>query len=467
MPQPEKQLNPGESPQAWFGAELRFRRKAQEKMSARQLGRLVQASDDVILAIEKGRYPSCQLPLARRLDEVLETGGVFERAWAMAFGHADKKHRDADKPARKPVEVAVEVPAGRMLGSDDLLPKTGSLQPVDRRVFLAASSLAAVTQIDLVQLVSPRAPAQLPQCIRPRDVEQILGIASDIHRWDNTYGGGGMVRDAAARAMQWATALLYSDCPEVLRPELFAAVSRLGIVVGASAFDSYAHDDARRTFEFAADCAEKAGDWHLRAKTYSFLARQAVWIGKPDDGLTQAEKGLVRADRLTATERAMLHAARARAFAKLGNVQETLSAVGAADEAFSHARPEDDPPWMAYYDEAQHCGDTAHALFDLAVFAGQDPAQAGRRFQRAVAGHGDTFQRSRAISRTKLASLVMAKGDPRQAAQIGHDALDEAGRLTSRRAADDLRQLGGLAGKHPKVTEAVDLRDRIAATVRA
>lgn len=62
---------------------------------------------------------------------------------------------------------------------------------------------------------------------------------------------------------------------------------------------------------------------------------------------------------------------------------------------------------------------------------------------------------------------MMAKGDPRQAAVIGHDALDEVDRLTSRRAADDLRQLGAFASKHPKVPDAVGLRERITATVSA
>ncbi|MFE2744064.1 hypothetical protein ACFXKX_06760 [Streptomyces scopuliridis] len=197
------------------------------------------------------------------------------------------------------------------------------------------------------------------------------------------------------------------------------------------------------------------------------LTRQAVWIGSPDDGLTYAENGLVRADRLTATERAMLHTARARAFGKTGNVRDTMAVVGEADDAFADARPDEDPPWMAYYDAAQHAGDTAHALFDLAILAGQDPGRAARRFSTAVRGHADAFQRSRAISRTKLASLIRAKGDPRQAVQIGHDALDEVGRLTSKRAADDLKELAAFAARHPKVQDAVALRERVAATVSA
>lgn len=467
MPQPMKQLDPGASPQEWFGNELRRLRLGQG-LSAKELGRLVQVSDDMILSIEKGKYPSCRRDVAQRLDDVLGTGGLLDRAWPMVFGNrdADKKQADADKASPCRGERPTQVPTGRILGRDEPTLRPGSHEPVIRRSFLQIGGLAAIAPLNFTEVFAP-AELSVPTHVNPGHVDQVLAVATAISGMDNELGGGGVVRDVAARAMQWSAGLLQAQSPEHMRTDLFAAVSRLGIVVGASAFDAYHHDEATKTFRFAADCAEEVGDWHLRAKTYSFLARQAVWIGAPDDGLTYAEKGLVRSDRLTATEQAMLHTARARAFGKMGNVRDTMAAVGAADEAFARARPTEESPWMAYYDEAQHNGDTAHALFDLAILAGQDPGRAARRFNTAVNGHADAYKRSRAISRTKLASLLMAKGDPRQAAALGHAALNEVGRLTSRRAADDLRQLGRFASKHRTVREASALRDRIAATVSA
>lgn len=53
--------------------------------------------------------------------------------------------------------------------------------------------------------------------------------------------------------------------------------------------------------------------------------------------------------------------------------------------------------------------------------------------------------RSRAISRTKLASLAMLTGDPQEAAVIGHAALDEVRHLTSRRATADIHELARVA----------------------
>ncbi len=464
MPQPPKQLDDAASPREWFGAELRHWRKNVAGLSLQQLAAKAHVSREVIRRIEVGDY-NCRLETAIALDRALNTGGVLERGWGHAFGD-NKCHRDDNFRASAPSVVAVASPAGRMLAGD---PSTaqGSIEPVDRRTFFAVPGLAALAASPgATRLLSPAQPTPLPREIRPHDVRELIEAATFISGLDNQYGGDGIVKQTASTAMMWAEDLLHVSCPAALRQPLFAAVARLGVVVGASQFDAYAHQDARQTFRFAAACAEEAKEWHLRAKSYSFLARQAVWNGEPDEGLTFAELGLARADRLTATERAMLHTARARAFAKMGEVQQTLSAVGDADDAFAHARPEEDPPWMAYYDEAQHNGDTAHALFDLAI-RGHDPTHAAQRFITAVKGHGDRYARSRAISRTKLASLTMATGDPNQAAHIGHQALSEVGNLHSRRAADDIRELGRLAAKHPTNGNAVSLRERVTATVPA
>ncbi|WP_326724683.1 helix-turn-helix domain-containing protein [Streptomyces sp. NBC_00243] len=465
MPQPEKELTPDASPQEWFGAELRYWRKRKPGLRAAQLGPMVQVSPSVISKIEKGAY-RCHSELAARLDDVLETGGVLVRAWGMVFGDADKKRGDADNAASSPVEGTIQVRHGRILGRDPS-PHSGSPASVDRRQFLAAGSLAAIAPKDLANLVAPAAPPELPKKITPREIEQLHHAADVLHLADNTHGGGGLVSVMASRTMEWAVRLLSVRCPDQLQIAFLSAIARLGIVVGASHFDAYAHDDARVAFKVASECATEAGDWHLRAKTYSFLARQAIWINDPDSGLTYADTGLVRSERLTATERAMLHSARARAFGKMHDVPGTIAAVGQADEAFAHSNPAEDPPWMAYYDEAQHAGDTAHALYEIAVHMRQDPGQAGRRFETAVTGHGDSFKRSRAISRIKLASLVMAKGDPMQAVAIGHAALDDVGLLTSRRAADDLRELGRFSAQHRGLEAAVELRQRIRGTLQA
>ena len=499
MPQPAKELDPGASSKAWFGAEVRHWRTS-AKLSIQQLAAKVLVSREVVRRIEHGTY-TCRRDTACSLDRALSAHGVLIRGWEHAFA---PKNPDADDNSSSehppsvvdlcyggengPVAEAVDLPmapglpaadrgpddnqtpikpGGRGGGSSILVSPTPTDQEdvVKRRSFLAVPSLAALAAAPgASRALITTEPARLPTQIHEHDIAGIQDAADYIFILDNRHGGDGIVRQTGTAAMVWAEDLLSVKCAPELRDKLFAAVAHLAINVGASAFDAYAHNDARRAFRFAAVCAEEVRQWHLRAKAYSFLARQAVWIGAPDDGLTFAEIGLARADRLTATEQAMLHTARARAFAKMGRVQQTLSAVGEADDAFAHTCPEDDPPWMLYYDEAQHHGDTGHALYDLAL-AGHDPTRAERRLSRAVAGHTPQYARSRAISRTKLASLLMATDDPDHAAEVGHVALGEVGSLHSRRAADDVRALGRLASRRPRNPQAAALREHIAAVL--
>ncbi|HWR46548.1 MAG TPA: XRE family transcriptional regulator, partial [Pseudonocardiaceae bacterium] len=220
-----------------------------------------------------------------------------------------------------------------------------------------------------------------------------------------------------------------------------------------------------RVFRFALACAEQAKDWPLRAEVLSSMAKQAIWTGQPDEGLTLAELALVRPDRLTATGRSLLHTDRARALAKMRRIDETLTAIGTADEYFGNSTPDNDPPCLAYYNAARHAQCTGQPLVDLAIL-GRDPGEATDRLATAAAGHTDTDNTvSRAICLAKLASLTMATGDPLQAAALGHEALDIAGTIRSRRATEELRELAHYAAAHQHLDEVAHLRHRISTLV--
>ncbi|TFE32908.1 XRE family transcriptional regulator [Frankia sp. B2] len=334
-------------------------------------------------------------------------------------------------------------------------------EDVNRSEFLRAMAgvgAAVVTGSFTELATSP--PPDVPAVVGREEIDQLRMAARLFGTVDHTYGGG-LVREAVAGQLRYAVNLLNARCPERLRDELFTSVGFLAHTAAFMAFDAYVHEDARRMFSLALACAEEAGDWHLRAKALSSMARQAIWRGDPDMGLTLVDVAFIRAERLTPTERAMLLAAKARALAKLGREQETLRIIGQADDEFSQSEPENDPVWMAYYDLAQHVGDTGHAVFDLAVRNARHAPEAARRLDGAVTGHSATFARSIAISQTKLASLMMKTGDPQEAAIVGSAALRAAGQVHSRRAADDIRELGTFAKRHERIDEVAELRHNI------
>ncbi|WP_344666228.1 XRE family transcriptional regulator [Catenulispora yoronensis] len=330
-----------------------------------------------------------------------------------------------------------------------------------RRTLLAAAAGGlAAAQTDLLAAIRPAPP---PASVSTENIKEVRQAAEWFTGLDHTYGGV-LVRESLLAHLRSSVQLLNAKCPPRLKPDLLSAVGYLGGVGGAMAFDAFVHDEGEQMFKFSRSCAEEAGDWHLYAKMSSWLGRQAIWRGDPAAGLGYIDLGLRRAEWLTATEQAMLYTARARGYAKQGLVRETLEAVDAADNAFSKASPTEDPPWMAYYDSAQHHGDTGHALFDLAV-KHRAPFHAAERLHTAVQGHTDSYARSRAISRTKLATLTMVTGDPAEAANIGTTAIREAGRIKSRRAAADLRELKVAAGPHATMPAIQKLRDRVEALV--
>jgi hypothetical protein len=295
------------------------------------------------------------------------------------------------------------------------------------------------------------------------EVAEVRNAARAFAGWDARYGGG-LLREAAVAQLRHCAELLNARYSDHVRADLFSAVGVLARITGFMAYDAYAHEDARRMYRFALRCAEESANWHLRALVMSGMARQAIWCGDPDAGLTLIELAMVRADRLTAAERAMLITGRAQALAKLGRVQDVASAVGVADEEFSHTQPANDPVHVCYYDAARHAGETGGALWDVAGHGHFVPA-ARQRLSTAVTDRGEESARTGFLDQIKLASLVMVTGDPDEAAVIGGQALDEASAIRSQRAADLMRDLRRFAEPHERLPQIAELTHRIGSAV--
>ncbi len=339
------------------------------------------------------------------------------------------------------------------------------LEDVDRQQFLRTSrnlgALAALGQV--AALLEGIEPTPVPRRIGATDIKQIHTATRMLESQGCAYGGGGFAREAAMSQLRWSVGLLDAICPERLRPELYSALGDLADVAGYLAVDGGADEQADRAYRFGLFCAEQAGDWPLRGEILSSMAKHAIWTGQPDEGLTLAEQGLVRPDRLTAAGRSTLHTDRARALAKMRRGDETLTAVGAADDHFAHFTPDNEPPFFGCYNEVRHAQLAGQPLADLAIL-GRNPGEATDRLTAAAAGHtGNT--RSRTVCLAKLSSLTMVTGDPIHAATIGAAALDTAGTIRSRGATDALRELARYAATHQHLDEIAHLRHRITTLV--
>ncbi|MGW0179912.1 XRE family transcriptional regulator [Nocardia sp. NPDC003345] len=297
--------------------------------------------------------------------------------------------------------------------------------------------------------------------VGPSDVNKIRYAAAAAASMENLHGGGPVTVNAARQLRAFAPLLSGQATPPV-RNALFEAVGNLSAVAAYSAFDIADYAAAERRFRFALWCADAAGSWELRASTLADLARKSAYVGNVDGALSLIELAQVRSDRLTHTTRAMLATLRAQFLAAVDRTDEALSEVARADEYFATRRREKDPPWMCYYDHAEHLGSTGKALIPVAERLGRVEL-AEPRIRQAIQLQGENYPRSRTFSRTRLATLTMRMGDPRAAAAIGRQAVTDAVNLRSRRIHRELTGLAAAATPHRRIGEVADFRRSIAA----
>lgn len=333
---------------------------------------------------------------------------------------------------------------------------------VKRQAFLQAVAVgvAGMAAGDPIAEALGRAVAgETPSRVGATEVQQVDHAISVFGDWQDLYGGG-VCEDAIAGQVRWAAALLNASATDKVKNDLYRSVGFLVDVAGWGAFDAGHHDTARSYFQLALHCAEQANDWGLRANVLSDMARQAIYIGRPDDGLSLIELAQVRQDRQTPTVRAMLSTVHARTLAKVGRGDDSYRAVLAAEDHFGYQKPDNDPPWITYFGTAELAGDTGHALLDVAL-AGSRIEEARVRLRKSIDAYTPAQARARAFSLGKLAILELQVGDVERGIDYGGDALDAAAPLKSSRAHNDLAEVGRVLAKRESVTGAGELRARI------
>lgn len=422
-----------------MGRQLAARRKA-AGLSQESLGAQTQYSRSSIGSIEVGRQ-HVDRSFWEKADALLGADGELARG----YDAAEALQRVHQRPAR---DFSASVEADLPVAPADRTASASASASVPRRGHGAHPS-----PFDrLASLSIQSTPAAV---VGWGDVHHVQFITRTLAFAENTFGGGPSSQAAAAQ-LRCSARLVEAQAPDDVRRAMSEAVGNLSGVVGFSAFDVGDFQSASDCFDFELWCAERAESWTLRASALSDMARLAMYLGDTDEALSLIELAQVRSDRLTATICAMLSAMRSRLLALRGRYDEARSEVIRADEYFANRKPSDDPPWMSYYDEAEHQGSTGRALVPVALKA-SDLAIVAPRMQQAIRLHDDGHPRSRAFSRTRLASLTMKIGDPRQAAAGGQVALAEASTVRSARLRAELDRLAVIAAPHRGIPEVAAL----------
>jgi hypothetical protein len=299
-----------------------------------------------------------------------------------------------------------------------------------------------------------------------RTVEALSSAAMRLARWDTS----GVTSSAIAVAQREAMLALTLPCPVDLQSDLHAAVGEICHTVGYIAFDQGDLRDARAAY---ADCLEVAGEaggtleLSLTHRARQSLGRAQLTPARGNN--VQPRKALEWTSggtnaRLTASERALAHQVKARAYAVLGDHQAVTWAVGLADEEHSQSTPASDPPWVAAGGEAEYLGDTGHALADLALAYPDTAKQVVRDADRrllAAAHHPDAHRRTRLFSRLVAAALSMRYVDAGRAVEIASPAIELAPFAPSAQAAILARQLHHACVPHLHRDDVAWLHDQL------
>lgn len=334
-------------------------------------------------------------------------------------------------------------------------------QPTTLAVTYSGAVDLGMAPTDFLALVTARTP--VPQRIGWSEVDHVRAVTRAVATSENVHGGG-LSAEAGVSQLRWSGQLLDATASNDVRRAMFEAVGNLSGVVAYSAFDIADYQSADQCFQFALWCADQSGSWALRANTLAEMSRKAAYLGDLDEALSLIEFAQVRSDRVSATAQAMMAAIRARLLALLGRHAEARAEVDRADARFVDRDPTSDPAWLCYYDEAEHQGSTGRALIPVALTMNRLDL-AAPRLAAAIRLHNEDYPRSRTFSRTRLASLIMASGDPHEAVLIGRQAMADALPLRSSRIVNELHGLARVAERHTAIGDVADLRNDIVGRV--
>lgn len=316
---------------------------------------------------------------------------------------------------------------------------------VGRRDFLSGSTVAASALVEPSRdwlITGPD--AAVARSGGPRvgmaDVEAVRATTSALVDLDHRFGSGHVRPIVVHYLNSVVSGLLAGSYREATGRQLFAAVARLTELAGYMAVDTGQPGLAQRYYIQALRLAQAADDrgygGYVLAAGMSHLAAS---LGNPREiaQLARAAQEGARG-RVTPTAQAMFYAAEARGHALLGDVRACNAVAGKAVEALARGNPEEDPDWIAHFDQAYLADELAHCHRDL-----DQPVPAAQRAQEALAGHPPTRVRRRAIGLLLLASAQVQAREVEQGCDTATQAVGLLAGLRSNRGAeylDDFRR---------------------------
>lgn len=298
----------------------------------------------------------------------------------------------------------------------------------------------------------------LPMKVGHSDVLKLREAAEDARRWDSKYGGGDWRSSMVPECLRVEAAplLLGSYSDEVGR-SLFGASAELTRLAGWMAFDTGQQEAAQRYYIQALRLARAAADVPLGGYVLASMSLQATYRGFGDEGVDLAQAALER-NRGLATARTMsfFRLVEARAHARANDAQAAGAALRAAEGWLERAREGDnDPSWLGFYGYDRFAADAAECYRDLKA-----PRQVRRFTEQALSRPTEEFVRSHGLRLVVSAVAELESGNLDAACEQGTRALEVAGRISSARTTEYVKDLLHRLEPYGDEPRVVELRER-------
>lgn len=366
--------------------------------------------------------------------------------------------RDVGQAVRSATELYRLDLAGRRAGSGGIWQSLAGSFAVSAYATPASRWLITPADSSVAREANPAESAGAPIKVGHSDVQKLREAAEDARRWDSKYGGGDWRSSMVPECLRVEAAplLLGSYSDEVGRA-LFGATAELTRLAGWMAFDTGQQEAAQRYYIQALRLARAAADVPLGGYVLASMSLQATYRGFGDEGVDLAQAALER-NRGLATARTMsfFRLVEARAHARAGDAQAAGAALKAAESWLERARPGDnDPSWLGFYSYDRFAADAAECYRDLKA-----PRQVRRFTEQALSQPTEEFVRSHGLRLVVAAVAELESGNLDAACEQGVRAVEVAGRISSARTTEYVKDLLHRLEPYGDEPRVVELRER-------
>lgn len=366
--------------------------------------------------------------------------------------------RDVGQAVRSATDLYRLDLAGRRAGSGGIWQSLAGSFAVSAYATPASRWLITPADSSVARDANPSEGSGAPIKVGHSDVQKLREAAEDARRWDSKYGGGDWRSSMVPECLRVEAAplLLGSYSDEVGRA-LFGATAELTRLAGWMAFDTGQQEAAQRYYIQALRLARAAADVPLGGYVLASMSLQATYRGFGDEGVDLAQAAVER-NRGLATARTMsfFHLVEARAHARASDAHAAGSALKAAESWLERSRDGDqDPSWLGFYGYDRFAADAAECYRDLKA-----PRQVRRFTEQALSKPTEEFVRSHGLRLVVSAVAELESGNLDAACEQGVRAVEVAGRISSARTTEYVKDLLHRLEPYGDEPRVVELRER-------